>query len=386
MEALFILSIVTIFVIYVLYGPIMVLFKWLKTENDNRPEFKENLPTISLIIPAFNEEGWINSKIKNSLSLDYPKNKLEVIVVTDGSTDKTSTIVSAYSDQVMLLNSFERNGKISAMDRASRIANNDILVFTDANTELNENCLKNIAKHFHNPRTGMVSGEKKVIASRNGESASGEGLYWKYESWLKTLDSEVASVIGAAGELFAIRSSLYEKLPSDTLLDDFMLSSRLLEKGYKVVYEPNAIALEYGSASYKEEWKRKVRICAGGIQSIKRSAGLFNIRLYGLVSFAFIVHRVSRWTIAPLALLTTLFSSLVLRSESIFYFIYFIIAMASLALTFLAVQKNLKNLPKPLLLIVYFTFMHISAIAGWFRYFGKTQSVNWERAARLKHS
>ncbi len=383
MESLFITSILLLVFVYVLYGPIMVLVKKLnKHDSLNEMEAGE-LPSLSLVIPAFNEEGWIKEKIENSLGLDYPSDKLEIIVVTDGSSDDTPLIASEYGERIMLLHTSLRSGKISAMDRASRIANNDILIFTDANTVLNSECLIHIAKNFNNPEVGMVSGEKKVLASKEGEAASGEGLYWKYESWLKTLDSEVASVIGAAGELFALRSELYEKLPSDTLLDDFMLSTRLIEKGYKIVYEPKALAIEYGSSSYKEEWKRKVRICAGGVQSIIRSSALLNMKVYGLKSFAFMFHRASRWTVAPLALTFSLLASIYLASDSLFYQFYTGMGIIALLLTFLAIQKNLKNLPKPLLLIVYFTFMHITAIAGWFRFFGNKQSVNWERAARL---
>lgn len=342
-----------------------------------------NLPSISLVIPAFNEEGWIQEKIENSLSLNYPSDKLEIIVVTDGSYDKTNELASLFGERIMLLHTSERNGKIKAMDRAARIANNEILVFTDANTDVAEDSLINIGRNFINPITGMVSGEKKVMAKKDGDAASGEGLYWKYESWLKKLDSDVASVIGAAGELFAIRADLYDSLPSDTLLDDFMLSTRVLELGYKVVYEPGACAIEYGSVSYKEEWKRKVRICAGGVQSVVRSKRLFNFKMYGLKSFAFIFHRASRWTLAPLALLLSMVSSGFMMSESVFFSVYFISGALALLLTWLAVEFNLRELPKPVLLIVYFTFMHVSAIAGWYRYFSNKQSVNWERAVRI---
>ncbi|GAB5409023.1 MAG: glycosyltransferase family 2 protein [Balneolaceae bacterium] len=383
MNILFAISLFILLFVYVLYGPIMVVFKRLKSRKSLNSSNSDKLPTISLIVPAFNEEGWIRNKIENSFELEYPSEKIEIIVVSDGSSDQTASIVSEYGDRIVHIHSPERKGKIDAMDRASLIANNDILIFTDANTDLNKSCILNIARHFDKSDVGMVAGEKKVLATKEGESASGEGLYWKYESWLKSLDSDVASVIGAAGELFAIRSNLYERLPNDTLLDDFMLSTRVLEKSFRIVYEPKALAIEYGSASYKEEWKRKVRICAGGIQSIIRSSRLFDMSTYGLKSFAFIVHRASRWTIAPLALVISFITSLILSSESWFYQAYFGLGVFALLITYLAIQKNLKNLPKPLLLIVYFTFMHISAIAGWFRYFSNNQSVNWEKAARI---
>lgn len=383
LEAIFFLSLIVIVFIYALYGPIMMLFKNFREEEPVDLTKKWELPSISLVIPAFNEEGWIAEKINNSLQLEYPSDKIEIIVVTDGSDDNTAKIASAFKNKIVTLHESERNGKINAMDRASVIAKNEILIFTDANTVLNTESIRYIAENFSNPKVGMVSGEKKVLSTKEGESASGEGLYWKYESWLKKLDSDVSSVIGAAGELFAIRSKLYSSLPADTLLDDFMLSTKVLESGYKVAYEPRAFAIEYGSASYKEEWKRKVRICAGGIQSITRSTALFNVKKYGLKSFSFIIHRASRWTIAPLALIISYTTSGLLISESPVFLCYFIVGSLGLFITYFTIQKNLKSLPKPLLLIVYFTFMHISAIAGWFRYFGKKQSVNWERSLRL---
>lgn len=384
LEITFTFCIALIVFVYGLYGPIMSLIKMLKTKK-KKPYFSylTELPSISLIIPAFNEEDWIARKINNSTGLSYPSDKLEIIVVTDGSTDNTNLIASTFEDDIMLLHESRRNGKVKAMDRAAKIANNEILVFTDANTLLNFDALLHIGKNFELSEVGMVSGEKKVRSMSHGESAEGEGMYWKYESWLKKLDSDVASVIGAAGELFAIRSELYDTMPSDTLLDDFMLSSRVIELGYNVVYEPNAYATEYGSASYKDEWKRKVRICAGGIQSIIRSSFLFNFRRYGIKSFSFIIHRASRWTIAPLALLVSYVLSAILFYESGIYSTYFILGSFSLSLTLFSVMKNQRFLPKPFLLIVYFTFMHISAIAGWFRYFSGNQNVNWARPTRL---
>lgn len=383
LEVIFYLSVLIIVFTYVLYGPIMMIVKSFRKKGVILLKAEDELPSISLVIPAFNEEAWIAEKINNSLELEYPFDKIEIIVVTDGSDDDTARISSTFEGQVITLHQPERNGKIRAMDRASEIAKNEIIIFTDANTILNKKSIWYIAQNFNNPKVGMVSGEKKVVSKKEGESANGEGLYWKYESWLKKLDSDVSSVIGAAGELFAIRSSLYDTLPEDTLLDDFMLSTRVIEMGYKVTYEPKAFAIEYGSASYKEEWKRKVRICAGGVQSIIRSSALFNFSKYGLKSFSFAVHRAARWTLAPLALIISYLTSGLLILKSPIFLMYFILGSFGLAITYISIQKNLKSLPKPLLLIVYFTFMHISAIAGWFRYFGKKQSVNWERSVRL---
>lgn len=341
------------------------------------------MKSISVIIPAFNEGDCLTSKILNTLNLNYPTLKREIIVVTDGSDDSSVEIVDGFGYKVSHLHEKERRGKIAAMQRGAEAAKNDILVFTDANTDLNSDALIHIERSFRDHKVGMVAGEKRVMSTKIGESAAGEGMYWKYESWLKKLDSEAGSVIGAAGELFAIRRDLYEPIPSDSLLDDFMLSSVVLRKGYKVAYQPLASATEYGSESYLEEWKRKVRICAGGVQSIVRSADLFNPFKYGIKSVSFAIHRAARWTIAPLSLLLMYLASMLLSGSSVIYFSSFILFNLILIITYWAVINNKKNLPRLVLLPVYFTFMHASAIAGWFRYFSGTQSVNWERAKRI---
>lgn len=386
MEVVFYTSVFILVFVYALYGPIMMILRRFVPAESIFDVSDEELPSISLIIPAFNEEGWIEQKIENSLNLVFPKEKFELIVVTDGSTDRSPEIAKSVHRDVIVIHEPSRGGKIKAMNRAARIAKKEILIFTDANTTVNTGALYHIAKRFLKSEVGMVSGEKKVIATKAGESASGEGVYWKYESWLKKLDSEVASVIGAAGELFAIRADLYTELPGDTLLDDFMLSSEVIKKGYKVAYVPEAYATEYGSQSYKEEWKRKVRICAGGMQSIVRSAALFNIFRFKMKSISFTFHRASRWTIAPLALLLSYLASAVLIGDSLLFLIYFIGGSLALILTYYSVQKNKKNLIKPLLLVVYFTFMHASAIAGWLRYFSGKQTVQWERALRIANN
>ncbi|MEO1021636.1 MAG: glycosyltransferase family 2 protein [Bacteroidota bacterium] len=384
LATVFFVCISLIVFIYGLYGPILYIIRsFVRRNKANHESTESGLPSVSLIIPAYNEEGWIEQKIDNSLNLNYPKSKLEVIVVTDGSTDDTPLFASAFRDEIIFMHEAPRKGKISAMDRAAMVAGNDILVYTDANTTLNDDALLHIAEHFEHEDVGMVSGEKRVLAKADGESAQGEGLYWKYESWLKKLDSDVATVIGVAGELFAIKKALYQTLPADTLLDDFMLSSKVIEQGYRVAYEKKAVATEYGSTSYLEEWKRKVRICAGGLQASVRSRALFNFSRFGFKSFCFLVHRVSRWTIAPLALLVSYVCSAMLVTQSNLFAIYFILGSVALGLTIFSIYTNKKNLPKLLLLIVYFTFMHISAIAGWFRYLSGKQQVNWERAVRI---
>jgi biofilm PGA synthesis N-glycosyltransferase PgaC len=337
--------------------------------------------SLTVVIPAYNEASVLPAKIENTCSLEYPSSKKKIIVITDGSNDDISGLGQRYPE-ITHLHKPERQGKMAAIDRAMTFVDTDLVVFTDANTTLNSNALLAIARHFENPLVGMVAGEKRILQPENAGVEVTEGLYWKYESWLKKLDSDVGSVVGAAGELFAMRTNLFVSLPPDTILDDFMLSMHVLQQGFKIVYEPNAYAMESSSLDLREEWKRKVRISAGGIQSILRSLPLFNVAKFGIISYSFMVHRVARWTIAPFAVLMLLASSLVLG----FYYPVFLpislAALASSALTAFAISNGKMWKSKLLFPIVYFLFMNFSVVAGWIRFARGSQSAIWEKAVR----
>ncbi|MBS1924791.1 MAG: glycosyltransferase family 2 protein, partial [Bacteroidetes bacterium] len=210
---------------------------------------------------SYNEAEVLTQKIKNSLELDYPEDKLQIYFITDGSNDNSTEIISAHS-RINLFFKPEREGKVAAINRVMPFVTTPIVVFSDANTFLNKGCIREIVKHYSNEKTGAVAGEKKVLdLNKTGDAASaGEGLYWKYESFLKKLDAEFYSVVGAAGELFSIRTELFEPTAKDVLLDDFIISLKICQKGYRVAYEPNAYASEAPSDSIKEEQKRKIRI------------------------------------------------------------------------------------------------------------------------------
>lgn len=350
-----------------------------KTEYD----FKL-LPTITVIVAAYNEEDLITEKIKNTLALNYPEEKIAYLFVTDGSTDRTPQLVSEYA-KVQLLHLPERKGKINAMHRAMLEARSEIIVFTDANTELNRNALINIARHYQDPKIGAVSGEKRVRISETSDATAGEGFYWKYESVLKRWDAELFTVVGAAGEIFSIRNSLYQPVPTDTILDDFMITLLIASKGYRIVYEPAAYALESSSADTREELKRKIRIAAGGIQSIRRLSFLLNPFRYPVLSFQFISHRVLRWTITPfllpLALILNIF--IVATNSATIYQVLLIcqITFYGASVTgWLLQQREIKV--KLLFIPYYFCMMNYAVIAGIRRHLMHTQSTSWEKVKR----
>ena len=388
MKVLFWLSLFVVFYTYVGYGLVLWILlrlrRFVKGQRVTPVMTAEEYPSLALVVAAYNEETCMEAKIANTLALNYPSERLTLLFVTDGSTDETPEIVRRYP-QIELLHIPERRGKIHAIHRAMRQVEAEVVVFTDANTSLNPEALQRLARHYQDPTVGAVSGEKRVAISERSDATAGEGMYWKYESTLKKWDSELYSVVGAAGELFSIRRSLYREVPDDTILDDFMLSMQIAEQGYRIVYEPQAYARELSSENVGEELKRKIRIAAGGIQSIVRLPGLLNPIRYPVLSFQYIGHRVLRWTVTPFLLLLAFATNLALAlTESAFLYGWLMAGQVlfygmALAGWFLE-TRQLKN--KVLFVPYYFCMMNYAVIRGIGRYLAGQQSASWDKSKR----
>jgi len=382
-----------VFYAYIGYGILLYfLIKIKRLLRGKTQETDESVyePDVTLFIAAYNERDYVAAKVKNSLELDYPHEKLHMVWVTDGSDDGTPDLLKQY-EGIDVYHLPERNGKIGAMNRGMKLVKTPIVVFCDANTMLGKESVKRIVHLFKDPKVGCVSGEKRIFSKdKDSAAGAGEGLYWKYESTLKKWDAELYSVVGAAGELFAIRTELYQEVERDTLLDDFIISLRVAQKGYTIQYDPEAYAIEWASANVKEELKRKVRISAGGIQSVIRLRSLLNFFRYGTLSFQYISHRVLRWTLAPLSLLLMLIAGIILAlQEGIFRFgLYSIVFWLQVAFYLAALLgwylENRSVRIKLLFVPYYFFIMNLSVFLGFKRYIKRTQSVNWERAKRGK--
>ena len=390
-ELLFWISLFIVFYTYIGYGIllfIMVKIKRMLYRKKQTMMNNESLPDVTLLIPAYNESDYVHQKMKNSLELNFPKDQLKIIWVTDGSDDGTNLLLEKY-ENVTLFHQDERKGKINAMNRVMPYVETPIVIFSDANTLLGEDSIHHIINCFKDSKVGCVSGEKRIVSNKTDRAAgAGEGLYWRYESTLKKWDAELYSAVGAAGELFAIRTKLYEEVEEDTILDDFIISLRVAQKGYIIDYNPEAYAIENASQNVKEELKRKIRISAGGIQSVLRLKPLLNIFKYGLLSFQYISHRVLRWIITPLCLVLLIpFSSMMAYQEGIFdfgvYSSFFWMQTSMYLAAFIGwVLENKSTRIKILFVPYYFFMMNLSVVLGFFRFINKSQSVNWERAKR----
>lgn len=391
LKILFWVCLFLVFYTYVGYGLLLWLIlkvKRLLNRGDAEPALPaddDELPEMTLMICAYNEEDIIREKMENIRQLDYPQRKLCVMWVTDGSNDRSNELLADYAE-VTLVYSPERRGKAAAMQHGLRENRAPFVVFTDANTMLNSMAMKEIARQFMKPGVSCVSGEKRVAARYEGQvAAEGEGLYWKYESTLKRWDSELYSAMGAAGELFAVRMADYREAPSNALLDDFMMSMLIVADGHRIAYTSEAYAMEFGSADMYEESKRKRRIAAGGLQSVWWLRRLMNPFRYPRVAFQFVSHRVLRWTVTPFALLALfpLNIALVALGAGCVYTAILVLQsvfwLSALAGWWLA-RKGRKN--KLLYIPYYFMFMNFNVFSGLNYLRTHHTSGAWEKAKR----
>lgn len=338
-------------------------------------------PEVAIVIASYNEADVLEDKIQNTLELAYPSEKLKIHVVTDGSTD-ASVRLAAEHKQIQHYHQPTRQGKLAAIQRIMPMIDSPIIVFTDANCMLNASSIRSLVQHYQDAVVGAVAGEKKIIAS-DTKAGTGEGLYWRYESWLKKVDSDLYSTVGAAGELFSFRRELFEQVPADTIIEDFVLSMRIAMRGYKVKYEPDASALETASASIEDEWKRKVRICAGGFQSLRYLPGICNPFRFGWLSILFLSHRFLRWAVVPFLLPLLLLVTALLAPSSDFYAAMLVMELTAIAIGIIGLLWRSKtSLSKFISIPGYILMMNAAAYAGLLRYLKGSQSVVWEKAKR----
>ncbi|MBO9540902.1 glycosyltransferase family 2 protein [bacterium] len=380
LEGLFWSSVGVVFYAYLGYGAIVMLLSPLLAR---RHWILPIMPSVTLLIAAYDEEAVIEAKLRNCLALDYPRSKLDILVVTDGSSDGTYAIARRFAPQgVRVEHQDERRGKLHALQRVLPLAEGEIIVCTDANTLLNSESLRMMMRHFGDPEVGCVAGEKRIQPGDQDVSA-GEGLYWRYESFLKRLDSRMGAVMGAAGELLAFRRACYEPLPPDTILEDFVLSMRLLQQGFRVVYEPAAYARETASRSIADEFKRKARIVAGGWQAVFRLRGLL-WPSRPLVTFQYVSHRLLRWLVVPflLPLLLGLNGFLAYQGGALYRTLLALQGGFYLAAAYGWLVQRGGQRARWYYLPFYFVFMNVAALAGAWRFWTRRQAVTWEKVRR----
>jgi cellulose synthase/poly-beta-1,6-N-acetylglucosamine synthase-like glycosyltransferase len=334
-------------------------------------------PRATFVIPAYNEERNIGAKIENTLSLDYPADALEVLVVSNGSTDGTNDIVRKWNDQRVRLLALERPGKMEALNEGARAATGDILVFTDADFLLDSHSLRLMASKFADPEVGGVCGARNTSRQRGGDSTGeGEGLYHRWDKWQKVRESQIGSVFAADGLLYAIRRELYVPITDPNQSDDQAISMRVVLQGYRLLFEPNATAWENAPVVAGSEFKRKVRITQHSVASLlKLGAPLFTSGWYSLELLS---HKLVRHMIA-FFLITTFLTNLFITHVSPLYKLTLLgqIAIYALAMIGAVLRNSTIGRAKPFYIPYYFCFVNTTAFIGLLTMMRSRPAESW---------
>jgi cellulose synthase/poly-beta-1,6-N-acetylglucosamine synthase-like glycosyltransferase len=369
----FLVSAAAIIWSYAIYPLLLAL---VPVRHREQPLDPPDRPSVSVLISVYNEEKHIVTRIENLLNLDYPCDKLEILIGSDGSTDRTNELVRTFPDARVNLHAFDqRGGKPSVLNRLVPQAHGELLVFSDANAMFGSDTLRKLARHFANPRIGGVCGR---LVLHGDDSETDEGPYWKLETYLKARESALDSCLGANGAIYAIRKSCWPRIPDNTFVDDFVIGMRVREGGLRVIYDTEAVANEELPQSVGHEMTRRIRIGAGDFQALFLCwRSLLPWR--GLYSIAFWSHKVLRW-FAPFLMITALVSNVALLPHRLFAVLLSLqVAFYSLALIGVFIRRRkiiLFSAP------YYFVTINLALLVGFFRFITGTQQAAWKRTAR----
>lgn len=340
-------------------------------------------PVITLLISAFNEATVIAEKISNSLALDYPMDKLEIIVISDCSDDGTDEVVLAFNlPNVKLLRMPERGGKTLGLNAALKVARGEIIVFSDANAMYQPQALRNLIRNFTDRRVGAVVGES-TYADANGNAQENESLYWKYETGIKALETRIGSVVGGDGAIYAIRKELYRDMRADAL-SDFVNPMQVVMGGYRCIYEPAAICVEEAADNLDKEFRRKVRIVNRAWRALWSMPVMLNPFKYGFFAIEMISHKLLRWLI-PAFLVGLFVVNLGLLSQGGIYAFAFWLQVVLYVCALLGyLQRRSNSMPRLLAVPYYFCLVNYASARGIIEaYRGKTYTTwNTPRAVQ----
>lgn len=334
-------------------------------------------PKVTYLITAYNEEKNIAAKLEQVLTLDYPKDKLEIIVASDGSTDRTDKIVKEFADRgVKLIRVEGRVGKTETQNQAVRQASGEIVIFSDATTRYERSAIRHIIRNYADSAVGAVSGRYEYCNPTGAAIGLGSILFWRYENLIKTLQTNIKTITGCCGCIYSVRREAYTPLPAD-IISDLVEPLKVLEKGYRIVFEPEAIAFEETTEKSKEEFNMRVRVITRGMRGLLFMKTLFNPFRYSFVAFQLFSHKVLRWLI-PIFLLIALVSNLFLVGVA-FYNVTLMFQLIFYALALIGFVTEKHNiLVKPLTIPLYFVTVNLAAVVAMYRIWRGHKAVTWE--------
>jgi cellulose synthase/poly-beta-1,6-N-acetylglucosamine synthase-like glycosyltransferase len=360
---------------------IWCLSRWFGRRGAPRDLADEELPTLSLLIAAYNEAAVIEERIQNALAMDYPRDKLEIVVACDGCSDTTAQIAARYAAQgVRVLNSAERRGKSAALNAAFAQLDSEIVMLSDANTNTDPLAARKLARWFREPNVGVVCGRLVLTDPASGRNA--DGMYWKYETFLKKCEGRLGALLGANGGIYAIRRELFQPIAPNTIVDDMVIPLEAkLRSGCAIYYDREAVAHEETAADVRAEFRRRSRIGAGGFQALANLGALLSPS-HGWVAFTFLSHKVLRW-LCPVLLLVLLASNLLLAFGGTYKLCLAAqLAFYALALAGAWAPAGGGKPMKVLRLTTMFAGMNAALLAGLWRWLRGSQKATWARTAR----
>jgi cellulose synthase/poly-beta-1,6-N-acetylglucosamine synthase-like glycosyltransferase len=370
-------------VAYIYFGYPLLLGALRLLRGQRRHQTAPITPRVSLVIPAYNERQVIREKLENSLRIDYPADRLEILVTSDGSDDGTNDIVREYEPRgVKLLAAAQRGGKISALNRAIPAATGEIVVLCDANVMFLPDALPRLVRHFADPAVGAVTGDVR-IRSEDAPFGEGESLYYKYERFIQLGESELGSTVTVDGGMYALRKELFRPLPGNTILDDLVIGMNVALAGRRVLYDPSAVATENATVDVRQEFRRKVRIVAGAVRELLRGHGVPS-PLRPQLFWSFTSHKLLRWLV-PWLLLVILGVNVCLLWHPTLAPFAAALALAQAAFYGCAlVGCTRPNARWPALVGIpfYFCMVNTAAWLGSLRGVTGIERVTWKKAAR----
>ncbi len=340
-------------------------------------------PMVTLIISAYNEEKVIEEKIRNSLKLDYPVELLEIIVISDGSTDKTNQIVSKYEQNGVILQHYEgRIGKTACLNQAIAKCSGDLVIFSDANSMYNQDAVRQLVHHFQRDDIGLVTGRTKYLMETDNVTTESTSLYTRLEVLTKHFESRIGSCIGADGAIFAIRKTLYSPLASYDI-NDFVIPLTVIEKGYRVILEEQAFCFEKTAEGSKGEFNRQVRITNRTLRAIFNHIQLLNPFRYPVIAFEVVSHKVLKF-LTPLFIAVIFVTSMVLMQQSRVFMMIFFLQLFIYGAIWLHHKTKYKISNRLFTLLSSFIMVSVAYLIGWLKYFSGETYSTWEPERKNK--
>lgn len=371
---------VDLIIIFYIYAGYCVLLFILAMKNNSVKKSKDYQPDVTILISAYNEASCIAGTLENKFELDYPKSKLEIIVVSDESTDMTDEIVKKVADSseipVKLVRQIPRKGKTSGLNLIAPMAKGEIIVFSDANSIFDKSAVRKLVQNFADPEVGYVTGKMIYLNSDGSMTGDGCTAYMKYENWLRKMETKIGSVVGVDGGIDAIRSTLYEKLNNDQL-PDFVQPLYIINKGYRVVYEPKAILREMALSDAESEYKMRVRVSLRSLWALWDMKKLFNPLSTGIYSVQLISHKLLRY-LAFIPIITLAAVNTVLTMEGGIYVFTLVIQIIFYLLAFIGyIKKGNKNISFIFAIPVYFSLLNIASANATWKFLRGQKQVLW---------